>query len=94
MTTFSVDQRVAHKDGSIGIVENEYGDNDELTTDVRWLTPNNEPSCCVSLCMTENLIAVPDSVVPMPRNEQWWEKARKFHEALESALKLKVEEQP
>ena len=83
---FPVGQRVAHTDGSVGVVENEYGDNDEITTDVRWLTPNNEPSCCVSLCMNENLTRVPDSVVPMQRNAEWWEEAREFHSALEAAL--------
>lgn len=83
---FEIGQRVVHSDGSVGHVENEYGDNDEITTDVRWLTPNNEPSCCVSLCLNENLKPVSESVVPMPRSEKWWEEARAFHAVLEAAL--------
>lgn len=83
---FSVGDRVAHTDGSIGVVENEYGDNDDITTDVRWLTPNNEPSCCVSLCSNKDLTVVPDSVVPMQRNAEWWKEAREFQEMMEAAL--------
>lgn len=83
---FEVGQRVAHTDGSIGIVENEYKDNDEHSTDVRWLTPNNEPSCCVSLCSNANLTVVPDSVVPMKRNAEWWKEAREFHAMVEAAI--------
>lgn len=83
---FKVGQRVAHTDGSIGIVENKYMDNDDLTTDVRWLTPNNELSCCVSLCWNKNLIPVLDSVIPMPRNKEWWEEAKQFHNAIEAII--------
>jgi hypothetical protein len=83
---FEEGQRVAHADGCIGIVENEHGDNDEIATDVRWLTPNNEPSCCVSLCLNTNLTAVPDTVVPMQRNAEWWAEAREFYAVLEAAL--------
>ena len=83
---FDAGQRVAHTDGSIGIVENEYGDNDEHSTDVRWLTPNNVPSCCVSLCANSSLTAVPDSLVPMQRNVEWREKAREFQAVIKAAI--------
>jgi hypothetical protein len=83
---FEIGQRVAHTDGGIGIVENEYGDNDEHSTDVRWLTPNNEPSCCVSLCANSCLTVVPNSVVPMQRNAEWWAEAREFQAVMEAVL--------
>ncbi|MFB5646023.1 MAG: hypothetical protein ACE5R3_05425 [Nitrosopumilaceae archaeon] len=86
MNKFIVGQRVAHKDGNIGIVENEYGDNDEITTDVRWLTPNNEPSVLTSLCLNEDLTLVGNNVVPMKKSREWWRKAREFQKALESII--------
>lgn len=83
---YEVGQRVYHKEGGVGIVENEFGDNDNLTTDVRWLTPNNEPSVLTSLCLTENLTPVSDSVVPMPRSKQWWKEAQEFWLVLEDTI--------
>ena len=87
---FEVGQRVANKDGEIGYVEaDDLCDNDPLfsnSTYVRWLTPNNEPSCCCSTCFTSNLVAVPDTVVPMQRNAKWWAESKALCDQVESAL--------
>jgi len=83
---FEVGQRVIHSDGSIGHVENEYGDNDEFITDVRWVTPNNVESCCVSMCSNEDLTPCLESVVPMQRNKEWWDEAKRFQTAIKLLL--------
>jgi hypothetical protein len=84
---FEVGQRVAHIREGVGIVENEFGDNDENTTDVRWLTPHNTPSCVVSMCSTKDLVAVPDLVVPMPRSKEWYAEAKAFYNTVATAIK-------
>ena len=82
-----IGDRVAHKDGSIGHVESIDNDPPEfMTADVRWLTPNNEPSCCVSLCKQDHLTVVPNHVVPMKRNAEWWEKSREFCSGINAAI--------
>jgi len=69
---FEVGQRVISMSGEVGNIEvDDLCGHDPLFKDcsyVRWLTPNNEPSCCCSTCDTKDLRAVPDSVVPMQRN--------------------------
>lgn len=79
-----VGERVAMRDGTIGHIESI--DDDGIFCDVRALTPNNEPSCCVSMCYTDSLTAVPDTVVPMPRSKEWWAESRAFCAAVEAAL--------
>lgn len=87
---FKPGQRVANKDGEVGHIEpDDLCDNDPIFTDcsyVRWLTPNNGPSCCCSTCATSDLIAVPDSVVPMQRNVEWWAESRAFCAQVEAVL--------
>lgn len=93
---FEVGQRVANQYGEVGHVEaDDLCDNDPLFRDssyVRWLTPNNEPSCCCSTCFTCDLTAVPDSVVPMQRNTAWWAESRAFCAAVEGVI-LSADEQ-
>jgi hypothetical protein len=88
--TFKQGQRVANKRGEVGCIEpDDLCDNDPMFSDlsyVRWLTPNNEPSCCCSTVNTCDLIAVPESVVPMQRNATWWAESRAFCAAVEAAL--------
>lgn len=87
---FEPGQRVANKDGGVGHIESdELCDHDPLfegCSYVRWLTPNNEPSCNCSTCHAKDLVAVPDSVVPMQRNAEWWAEAREFYAQVEAAL--------
>lgn len=78
--------RVIHKDGSVGYIETIDNNLDYPIIDVRWLTPNNELSACVSMCRPKDLRPVLDHVVPMQRNAAWWEEARKFCLAIENAL--------
>jgi len=84
MNKFKIGQRVITLGGDIGHIEEINDDN--LTADVRVLTPNNEPSCCLSVCFLENLNIVPDSVVPMQQSAEWWNEAKSFHEVIESAV--------
>jgi len=79
--------RVVHADGGVGYVEAVDNDNGYATVDVRWLTPNNVPSCVVSTCSPGSIRVVSDSVVPMPRSAEWWEQSRAFCAAIEAALK-------
>lgn len=46
---------------------------------VRYLTPNNVPSACSGTHQIQNLIVVPDTVIPMQRSEEWWKEAHAFH---------------
>lgn len=81
-----VGDRVAHKDGSIGYIEYIDNSTDVMCADVRWQTPNNEPSCLVSVCKQDDLISVSDNVVPMQKNTEWWDKSRAFCYAINSIL--------
>ena len=87
---FQIGQRVANDRGEVGHVEaDDLCDNDPLFKDstyVRWATPNNEPSCCCSTCNTTDLIAIPDSVLPMQWNAERWAESRAFCAQLEAAL--------
>jgi hypothetical protein len=85
---FKVGCRVIHMGrGCVGIVEDEYGGNDDAFTDVRWLTPDNVPSCYVSRCYSEDLMVVPPSVVPMPRSRAWHEQTKVFYDSVVGAVK-------
>lgn len=79
---FELKQRVAHINGDIGHVEAIDGE----FIDVRVLTPNNEPSCCITICHESQLTPVDDNVIPMPRSDEWWEESRRFCAAVECAL--------
>lgn len=87
---FEYGQRVANSHGEVGHIEpDETTDNGPLFTDmsyVRWLTPHNTPSCVCSSCWTRDLIAVPDSVVPMKRSAAWYAESRAFCSAIEQAI--------
>lgn len=78
-----IGDRVIHiRDGSVGHIEDLDGD----FTDVRWLTPDNEPSCCIGICWTKDLRTVGDHVVPIPRSREWKEEARAFYEMVTAAV--------
>lgn len=79
---FKIGDRVAFTDGAIGHIE----EVDEFFCDVRWLTPNNVPSCVNSSCRLEHLIKVPDNVVPMQRNKAWWNQSRQFCSVVEGIV--------
>lgn len=87
---FEPGQRVVNENGEVGHIElDDLCDNDPIFRDcsyVRWLTPNNEPSCCCSTCNTGDLVAVPDSVVPMQRNAAWWAESRTFCAEIEATI--------
>lgn len=78
----TIGDRVAHRDGNVGHIEAM----DDEYIDVRWLTPRNVPSCCVSICSHSDLTVVPKSVVPQPRSDEWWEQSRAFCAAIENVL--------
>lgn len=81
-----IGMRVIHKDGSVGYIEAVDNDPDYPIVDVRWLTPNNKPSACVSMCQPKDLRPISDNVVPMQRNDAWWKEAKEFCSAIENAL--------
>ncbi len=54
--------------------------------DVRWFTPNNTLSACISMCRSRNLKCVSDKVVPMPRSDEWWQESREFCAGIERAI--------
>ena len=87
---FEIGRRVINYHGEVGHIEaDDLTDNNPIFTDmsyVRWLTPNNAPSCCCSSCWTRDLTAVPESVVPMKRNAAWWAESRAFCAAVEGAI--------
>ena len=78
----NVGDRVITVSGSIGYIESIDGD----FADVRYLTPKNEPSCCVGILFLKNLKPVGENVIPAPKSEEWYEEARKFHSVVESAI--------
>ncbi len=70
-----VGDRVIHIKEGIGHIEEFF--EDEFVV-IRWLTPNNEPSCLVILCLLENIQICPKNVVPMKRSKEWWREANEF----------------
>lgn len=83
-----IGNRIAHTtNGGVGHVEQIDGD----WIDVRWLTPNNEPSCMVSVCRAESLVLVGENVIPQPRSVEWWEESRAFCGAIRAALEHELQ---
>lgn len=78
-----IGDRVIHLiDGGVGFVESF----DDLSADVRWLTPDNKPSCCVGVCWAKDLRVVSEKVLPMPRSEKWKAEARAFHTFIQDII--------
>lgn len=80
----NIGDRVVHLiDGSVGHVEDidQHG-----FVDVRWLTPNNEPSACIGTTRLENLECCSNHVIPMPRSKEWWREAREFCALVQHAV--------
>ena len=75
-----VGDRVCHVDGGVGVIE-KIDDNEQWpNADVRWLTPDNKPSCCLSLCAQKSLIIVEKNVLPQPRSKAWKAKSKEFYD--------------
>ena len=77
-----IGDRVITSEGEIGIVTGIDGD----FTDIRYVTPNNEPSCVTGTVWTCNLRIVGENVLPLKKNKEWWDKANSFHNAICSAI--------
>ena len=85
---FKVGDRVIFR-GDIGHIESvEYLNDESLPcVDVRWVTPNNEPSVLTSTVFNiDELKKIPDNVLPMPKSKEWWAESKAFCEAIETIL--------
>ena len=81
-----VGDRVCHLDGGVGYVEAVDNDPQWPNADVRWQTPDNVPSCVVSLCVQRSLTVVGENVLPQPRSREWKRKSREFCAFIKSIL--------
>lgn len=70
---FKIGDRVVCQGGGVGIVEAIEGD----WCDVRMRTPNDDPSCCIEICLLANL-GDGTNVMPQPRSRAWWMEANAF----------------
>lgn len=77
-----VGDRVISVNGDIGYIESIDGE----FADVRYLTPDNELSCCVGLFFIEHLRLIGDNVVPMPKSESWWKESAALYSAIKEIL--------
>jgi len=81
-----VGQRVVHPTEGVGIVE-EKDLIFPVSVDVRWLTPNNEPSILTSCVIEPQLLKpVSDLVIPMPKSKAWWKESQDFCAVIENIL--------
>ena len=88
MTELHIEMRVS-VDGEIGHIEQDDPEFERQFPEyvhVRWLTPNNEPSCVCGTVSRDKVVPVSDHVVPMQRSSEWWTEARAFCGAIEAAL--------
>ena len=85
-----VGDRVCHADGGVGIVETIDDDPRYPLADVRWQTPDNVPSCCVSMCAQKQLTIVGENVLPQPRSKVWKAESKSFCEFIASVLRENV----
>jgi hypothetical protein len=90
-----IGDRVLYKpDGGIGHIEAIDLDDSEMPcVDVRWLTPNNEPSVLTSCVLMDQLVHVGENVVPQPRSKEWWDEAREFCAGVEGAVMEMLQEE-
>jgi hypothetical protein len=72
--------------GEVGIVETVDGE----FVDYRCLTPKNEPSCCLTMTMKENLVVVGDNVLPQPRSKEWFRESAEFCAGLTRIIKIEL----
>lgn len=82
----NIGDRVCHNDGGVGYVEAVDNGPRCPNADVRWQTPDNKPSCVVSLCAQSDLVVVGDNVLPQPRSKAWKRKSREFYEFITSVI--------
>lgn len=69
----SIGDRVVTPGGGVGVIEVIDGE----WCDVRMRTPNDDPSCCLEICLLENLSGGAN-VMPQPRSKAWWREANAF----------------
>lgn len=69
-----VGDRVVCPGGTVGYIE---AIDQDGWADVRALTPNNVPSCCIEICDVDNL-RDGTNVMPQPRSKAWWNEANAF----------------
>lgn len=81
-----IGDRVCHADGGVGYVEAVDDCPQWPNADVRWQTPNNVPSCLVSLCRQSDMTVVGENVLPQPRSKEWKRKSREFCRFIEAVL--------
>jgi len=77
----------------VGYVEAVDNDPNWPSADVRWLTPRNVPSCCVSLCSQQDLTIVGENLLPQPRSKEWHRKSREFYLYVRDAIDAAMKEQ-
>lgn len=53
--------------------------------DVRAMTPDRKPSCCVTMTYIDKCTVVED-VVTDPKSDEWWAESRAFCAAIERLL--------
>ena len=82
-----IGDRVCHTDGGVGVLEAVDDDDQWPNADVRWLTPDNKPSCCVSLCAQKSLILVGENVLPQPRSKAWKAESKEFCDAVARVIR-------
>ena len=78
-----------HVDGEgVGIVEEVDGD----FLGVRWLTPNNKPSCLTTFGIRRcDARKVGDNVLPQPRSEAWKAESAAFCSAVSGIVESMLE---
>lgn len=81
---FQVGDRVVTAQGELGHIK--AIDADLTYCDVRLVTPNDEPSCYVTMTTFHDLNDGAN-VLPQPRSKAWWQEAREFQRTVEWILR-------
>lgn len=88
---FKVGDRVLHTPrgwiGHIESIEEDTAPSGHRICDVRWLTPTNKPSACISICWLQDCVPVSSRCVPMPWSAEKHAKAKAFCEFIKSVIK-------
>lgn len=83
---FEIGDYVMDRAGWTGYVEDvDYGEG-RTFVDVRLQTPDNEPSVLVSCYDSNDLMKVPDTVLPPAKDEKWKAEAESFYRAITEGL--------
>ena len=81
-----IGDRVVHTDGGVGHIEEIDNDSRWPNANVRWLTPDNVPSCCCGTCSLDCLTVVGENVLPQPRSKAWKRKSKEFYDHVVGAI--------